>query len=303
MLNPQWLQTFAALIELGSFTRAAEKLQVTQAAVSQHLRQLEDRLGLLVIRRTRGIELTPAGQALLDYCKEIEVADKKLRLRLSDDDDADGEIGLISPGSIGLALFPILLDLQQDNPNWKMRHRFAPDPEVISAVLANQYELGFVTLKPDDARLAASKFAEEPLELVVPAGETAHEWSDLERLGFIDHPDGQAMANRLLSRRFPRNPGVASLPRHGFSNQVGLILEFVARGLGFTVIPRYARTVFPKPEAIAVMECGAPVVDTLWLIHRAEWPLSTRAQKTVAYLRERFAGAHCKVVKGARVHA
>ncbi|CAG9194819.1 LysR family transcriptional regulator protein [Paraburkholderia sabiae] len=288
MLNSQWLQTFVALIELGSFTRAAEKLQITQAAVSQHLRQLEDRLGLLVVRRARGIDLTPAGQALLDYCRELEAADKKLHLRLSDDDDADGEIGLITPGSIGLALFPILLDLQQHNPKWKIRHRFAPDPEVVSAVLANQYELGLVTLQPDDARLASSKLAEEPLELVVPAGETVGDWSDLQRIGFIDHPDGHAMANRLLSRRFPRNPGVACLPRHGFSNQVGLILEFVARGLGFTVIPRYARTVFPNAGAISVVEGGSPVIDTLWLIHRAEWPLPVRCGKTVKYLRERI---------------
>ncbi|WP_232221474.1 LysR family transcriptional regulator [Burkholderia sp. WSM2232] len=113
MLNPQWLQTFVALTELGNFTRAAERQQITQAAVSQHLRQLEDRLGLLVIRRTRGIELTPAGEALLEYCKELEVADKKLRLRLTDDTEAGGEISLITPGSIGLALFPLLLDLQK----------------------------------------------------------------------------------------------------------------------------------------------------------------------------------------------
>lgn len=288
MLNPQWLQTFVALTELGNFTRAAERLRITQAAVSQHLRQLEDKLGLLVIRHTRGVELTPAGHALLDYCREIEVADSKLQLRLSDNDDVGGEIGLISPGSIGLALFPMLLDLQQRYPNWKFRHRFAPDPEVISAVLANQYELGLVTLKPDDSRLAASKFAREPLELVVPAHETAHDWSDLQRLGFIDHPDGRAMADRLLSRRFPRNPGVASLPRHGFSNQVGLILEFVARGLGFTVIPRYARMVFQKSADINVIECGAPVVDTLWLIHRAEWPLPMRCQRAIAFLRQQF---------------
>ncbi|BCQ27556.1 hypothetical protein NK8_57450 (plasmid) [Caballeronia sp. NK8] len=58
MLNPQWLRTFAALAELGNFTRAAERLDLTQAAVSQHLHHLEDALGLLVIRRPRAIELS-----------------------------------------------------------------------------------------------------------------------------------------------------------------------------------------------------------------------------------------------------
>ncbi|WP_309834940.1 LysR family transcriptional regulator [Caballeronia sp. LZ065] len=71
MLNPQWLRTFAALAELGNFTRAAKRLDLTQAAVSQHVRHLEDALCLLVIRRSRAIELTPAGRALLDYCEAM----------------------------------------------------------------------------------------------------------------------------------------------------------------------------------------------------------------------------------------
>ncbi|MFM0143377.1 LysR family transcriptional regulator [Paraburkholderia sp. RL18-085-BIA-A] len=290
MLNPQWLRTFTTLAELGSFTRAAERLELTQAAVSQHLRHLENELGLLVIRRPRQLELTPAGNALLAYCAEMDLADQRLRLRLSGEDAESGEISLISPGSIGLTLYPMLLALQQAHPGWVVRHRFAPDSEVLAAVLQNQYELGLVTLKPDDARLSASHFTEEPLELVVPAAQAdVHEWSDLERLGFIDHPDGQAMASRLLSRRFPGNPGIHTLRRQGFSNQIGLILEPVAHGLGFTVIPRYARTAFPRQDEIAVVECGSPVVDTLWLIHRSEWPVSNCAARAIERLRERFA--------------
>jgi DNA-binding transcriptional LysR family regulator len=287
MLNPQWLRTFEMLAEAGSFTRAAERLGITQAAVSQHLRQLEDRLGLLVFRRPRGIEITPAGRALLDYCAELEVADRKLRGRLAEADAQSGEISLISPGSIGLAIYPLLLDLQAEHPGLAVRHRFAPDSEVLAAVLANQYDLGLLTLKPDDEHIKATRFAQEPLELVVPAGAAAHTWSDLARIGFIDHPDGMAMANRLLARRFPGNPGARSLPRHGFSNQIGLILEPVARGLGFTVIPRYARCAFSRQAAIEVVAGGDAVVDTLWLIHRAEWPLTRRAQQVVAYLREK----------------
>jgi DNA-binding transcriptional LysR family regulator len=285
MLNPQWLRTFAALVELGNFTRAAESLDLTQAAVSQHLRHLENALGLLVVRHPRRLELTPAGRALLDYCDEVNRADQRLRLRLSSADLESGEISLISPGSIGLALFPLLLTLQQAHPGWVVRHRFAPDPEVLEAVLRNQYELGLVTLKPDDPRLSVQEFTEEPLELLIPAHEDVHDWSDLDRLGFIDHPDGQAMANRLLSRHFPGNPGIRSVRRQGFSNQVGLILEPVARGLGFTVLPRYARTAFARQDLIKVIDCGPPVVDTLWLIHRAEWPLSACAAQAVEYLR------------------
>ena len=85
MHPPQWLYSFSALAHTGSFTRAAERLGLTQAAVSQHVRQLEDRLGPLLIRRPRAIELTPAGTALLQYCAEIEEADRRLAVRIADE--------------------------------------------------------------------------------------------------------------------------------------------------------------------------------------------------------------------------
>lgn len=285
MLSPQWLRTFAAVVEQGSFTRCAEYLDLTQAAVSQHVQKLEERLGPLLIRRPRQLELTPAGRALLDYCKEVNAADQRLEKRLSEQDDTHGEIGFICPGSIGLVLYPMLLNVQQANPGLVIRQRFAPDSEVLDAVLDNRFELGLTTLKPDDSRLNVSSFAEEPLELIAPAAERVENWDDLKRIGFIDHPDGRAMSIRLISRYYPDAPGVAAIPTRGFINQIGLILEPVSRGLGFTVLPRYARLAFQHPERIQVIDAPRLVKDTLWLIHRAEWPLSTRAQLVIEKLR------------------
>ncbi|WP_315388774.1 LysR family transcriptional regulator [uncultured Stenotrophomonas sp.] len=285
MYNPQWLRSFATVAVLGGFTRAANKLGLTQAAVSQHVRHLEEQLGPLLIRRPRQIELTPAGTALMAFIQDMERAERRLKATLSEEVSDQGEVSLITPGSVGLALYPVLLDFQQNHLGLSIRHRFAPDSEVLHAVLEKHYELGLVTLKPDDPRVSASAFTEEVLELVVPAGSSAKSWIDLQRLGFIDHPDGRAMATRLLSRRFPGNPGIGSLPVHGFTNQVALILEPVSRGLGFTVIPRHARESFAQPASIKTVACGDPVVDTLWLIHRSEWPLSGAAQWLVERLR------------------
>jgi DNA-binding transcriptional LysR family regulator len=284
MLNRQWLRSFSVLAETGSFTRSAERLGLTQAAVSQHVQHLERALGPVFIRRPRRLELTPAGAALLAHCQELQGADERLQRRLSEREAVQGVLGIVTPGSIGLALYPVLLDLQQARPGLVIRHRFAPDHEVLESVLEGRYELGLTTRRPDDARLAATSFVEEPLELVLPAGAQVRDWSGLVELGFIDHPDGQAMAARLLSRHFPGAPGVQTLPCHGFINQIGLILEPVARGLGFTVLPRYAREAFAHQDRIGVMRCEIPVLDTLHFVHRAEWPPSARAQVVMGYL-------------------
>ncbi|QUN05497.1 LysR family transcriptional regulator [Shewanella yunxiaonensis] len=291
MINPQWLQTFTVLSEMKNFTRTAERLGITQAAVSQQMRLLEQQFGHLLARRGREMALTPAGVALLQYQREVENAENRLQMRLTEAEATCGDVGIVSPGSIGLRLYPLLLELQQQHAGLVLRHRFAPDPEVLEVVLSNKYELGLTSTKPDDPRLSASRFTEEPLELVIPADKTVDSWQDLMQLGFIDHPDGRAMATRLLSRCFPGNPGISSLPITGFSNQVSLLLEPVARGLGFTVLPHFARISFAKQPAIKVVETPVAVVDTLWLIHRQEWPLSSRAEKVVAYLRQALCGS------------
>ncbi|MGN6480745.1 LysR family transcriptional regulator [Luteibacter sp.] len=288
MLSPAWLRSFSTLAAEGTFTRAAESLELTQAAVSQHVRHLEAQLGPLLIRRPRGIELTPAGHALLAYCEEVERAGRCLASRLTDADAVRGTVSIITPGSVGLSTYPRLLDIQRETPGLVVRHRFAPETEVVEAVLDNRYDIGIVSRRPDDNRLAAEPFCEEALELVVPAGAEVDGWDDLVRLGFIDHPDGHAMATRLLSRRYPGKRGLADIPVTGFTNQIALILEPVARGLGFSVMPRHARRAFARPEAIRVLGADQAVVETLWLIHRAEWALPRRVRHLVDELHQRL---------------
>lgn len=288
MLSPAWLRSFSTLAAEGTFTRAAESLELTQAAVSQHIRQIEAQLGPVLIRRPRGVELTPAGHALLAYCEEVERAGRCLASRLSDSDALQGEVSIITPGSVGLSTYPRLLDIQGETPGLVIRHRFAPEEEVLKAVLDNRADMGIVSHKPDDERLAVERFCEEALELVVPADAQVEGWEDLVRLGFIDHPDGHAMATRLLSRRYPGRRGLSDIPISGFTNQIALILEPVSRGLGFSVMPRHARRAFGRPEAIRVLDGDRSVVETLWLIHRAEWDLPRRARHVVEELHRRL---------------
>ncbi|MFQ1660970.1 LysR family transcriptional regulator [Aeromonas veronii] len=288
MVNPLWLHTLVVVHETGSFTRAAERLDLTQAAVSQHISRLEAEFGPLLLRKPRQLELTPRGLVLLDFARQQAQAAEQLRARLSDDDPHHGAITLSTPGSIGLLLYPLLLDLQQEHPGLTIQHRFAPTPDIVQAVLAGRSDLGLVDQPPEHPSIAAEPFAREPLCLVVPNDGEEPSWQHLCQLGFIDHPDGRSMAQRLLGRRYP-GQRVDEIPLRGFTNQIGLILEPVARGLGFTVLPRFAVTAFAQQEKIRVIQSSIEVIDTLWLIYRAEWPLPARHQRLVTVLKQRVA--------------
>ncbi|HDZ8979716.1 LysR family transcriptional regulator [Aeromonas veronii] len=288
MVNPLWLHTLVVVHETGSFTRAAERLDLTQAAVSQHISRLEAEFGTLLLRKPRQLELTPRGLVLLDFARQQAQAAEQLRARLSDDDPHHGAITLSTPGSIGLLLYPQLLDQQQEHPGLTIQHRFAPTPDIVQAVLAGRSDLGLVDQPPEHPSIAAEPFAREPLCLVVPNDGEEPSWQHLCQLGFIDHPDGRSMAQRLLGRRYP-GQRVDEIPLRSFTNQIGLILEPVARGLGFTVLPRFAVTAFAQQEKIRVIQSSIEVIDTLWLIYRAEWPLPARHQRLVTVLKQRVA--------------
>ncbi len=290
MINPLWMRSFVAISEHGSFTRAADSLNLTQAAVSQHLQRLEGELGQLLIRRPRNIELTPAGHILLAFAKEIDIASTRLRSRLANNDQHCGEISISTPGSIGLALYPRLLALQVEYPGLSIRYRAAPTSDIVAAVLDNRFELGLVTRLPEDGRITARPFTREKLCLILPANVQGESWPALMQLGFIDHPDGKEMATRLLSRRYP-GERFDRLPTRGFTNQIGMILEPVALGLGFTVLPRFAVEAYSNQQRLRIAEGKPDVIDNLWLIHRAEWPISAPAAWAMDFLSAEFSSS------------
>jgi hypothetical protein len=65
------------------------------------------------------------------------------------------------------------------------------------------------------------------------------------------------------------------------------------------LIPRYARQAFARPGDIRVIEAARPVIDTLWLIHRSEWPITSRATRAIAHLRQGMASAQTAIAGSA----
>jgi LysR family transcriptional regulator (chromosome initiation inhibitor) len=71
--DPDALECLAAIVEEGGFERAAQRLSITQSAVSQRLRALEAQVGTVLIVRSRPLKATPAGQLLLKHTKQLRL--------------------------------------------------------------------------------------------------------------------------------------------------------------------------------------------------------------------------------------
>lgn len=104
------LRTFAEIVDAGGLTPAAERLGVTQPALSRTLRDLETRMRAQLFRRTgRGMELTQAGAEFLAFAAEALHAFEQTRLRILETEGAvPGQLTLTVPLRLGRLLIPVL---------------------------------------------------------------------------------------------------------------------------------------------------------------------------------------------------
>lgn len=266
MINPLWLRSFCTLVEVMHFTRTAKQLNMTQSGVSQHIHKLESLLEQpLLIRQGKHFSLTDAGERLYREGRELLNSLAELERNIGDDPAFEGLVRVVSPGSVGLKLYHQLLLLQKQHPKLVIDYRFAPNREVERLICEHKVDIGFMTSSTMTNDVHIQLIGEEELLLVTPYTIQSPTWQQLQTLGFIDHPDGAYHAGLLLGANYPEFEEGQAFKRSGFSNQISLILEPVAMGLGFTVLPRHAVAAFNKPDCIYINPLEKQVSETLYL--------------------------------------
>ncbi|WP_380056742.1 LysR family transcriptional regulator [Falsihalocynthiibacter sp. SS001] len=280
MLNANWLNTFTTLCETGHFTRTAERLNMTQPGVSQHLRKLEGQLGqALISQQGKSFTLTAAGEAIFELGLSRRAEEKRLREALETDDRDVGEVRIACSGSFAMLLYPKLLPWMEGAPDLSIKLEAAPQAEIQSGLLDGRFDLGVLGADPNHARLDARRMGREELCLVLPAdaSEELTGFADLDERGFIAHPDGHAYADDLLNLNFPEAyPGADKIRIRGYVNQIGQIPAPVARGVGYTLLPRSGVEAFGQKELLKIIELPERRWHELWLANRRGRSLSAR---------------------------
>jgi DNA-binding transcriptional LysR family regulator len=282
MLNATWLETFTTLCEIGHFTQAAERLNMTQPGVSQHLRKLEQQVGQgLISRQGKSFTLTPAGEAVFELGLSRRAEEKRLRDAIEADERDAGSVHIACSGSFAMLLYPILLPWMRAAPDLSVHLEAAPQGEILAGLLEGRFDLGVLGADPDHARLEAKYLGREELCLVLPAdaADTPISFTDLEARGLIAHPDGYGYADDLLRLNFPDDyPGADRLSVRGSVNQIGQIPAPVAQGVGYTLLPRSGVEAFTDKASLSVCQLPKRRWHELWLAVRRGRCLSARAR-------------------------
>ncbi|MDH4573228.1 LysR family transcriptional regulator [Salinicola acroporae] len=288
MFNAQYFRTYMMLVETGSFTQTAGKLDMTQPGVSQHVRKLEEYLGRsLLNRHGRRFSLTDAGRRAYDYAVKLFAEHEHFRHSLDDDSPDSGECRIASPGSVGLMFYPFLLGYQQMHPGLTVNYSFAFNHEIAQDVVAGRYDVGIVTEISKHPDLSYEAWHQEPLCLVVPADFAGTSLGELLALGFVNYNDGNTNASLLLKSNFGSEfRSMSHFPRQGFTNEVGQVLDAVARGLGFTVVSRPVLETSPWQRQVKEVSLSKPVHETLHLVSRTDVELPKRYRQLLESFRQ-----------------
>jgi DNA-binding transcriptional LysR family regulator len=288
------LANFLVLAQLGNMTRAAEKLHVTQPALSGQVKRLESELGTpLFHRQGRGLALTAAGETFRRYAADaIERLSAGQEALLSLETLDTGTIAIGGGATSTTCLLPRIIGrFHRKHPGVRFNIREAPSRTIVDAVLTGELDLGLVTLpitSTDAAtRLSVTEWLQDELVLLVPpkhrlASRRSFHWSDLHNQPLIAFESGSAV-RQLLDRQLAAN-GVAPAVVMELRS-IATITSMVAAGIGLGFISRLA------DEREKGLRCAdKPLTRELAIIERRDRTRSRALEAFSDALRSEAAG-------------
>ncbi|CAA0118399.1 HTH-type transcriptional activator CmpR [Halioglobus japonicus] len=285
-MDTQNLKAFLLVAETGSFSLAAQKLHLTQPAVSKRVAQLEEQLNTTLFDRIgRTVSTTEAGQALLPHARavqlELQAAEQSVRDLAG---EVRGRLRLATSHHIGLhRLPPILSFFSQTYPNVHLDIEFMDSEQAYDLTLRGEAELAVVTLAPTPVDSVVTRAIwHDPLDFMIQAGHSlsAQKVLDLEQLSKypailpgLNTYTGQIVKSLFDRRGLPMQVAIAT-------NYLETIRMMAAVGLGWTVLPRSM-----LDASLATLPIhDARIERTLGVVHHESRSLSRAARAFIKAL-------------------
>ena len=290
------LNAFIAIAETGSFSAAAQRLHLTQPAVSKRIAALETQLDVRLFDRLgREVGLTEAGRALLPRAYQIlNVLDDTRRALSNLNGTIGGRLTLATSHHIGLhRLPPLLRAFTRAYPQVSLDIRFLDSEVAYDEVLHGRAELAVITLAPQTAEpVMAVKVWDDPLDFVVAPEHPLAGMQDIRLADVAGHPavfpGGNTFTHHIAQRLFEREGLVPNITMS--TNYMETIKMMVSIGIAWSVLPR---TMLDE-QVVRLPLPGVQLSRQLGYIVHTERTLSNAATAFMALLaaEQRLAGNH-----------
>ncbi len=260
MIDLFFMKTFISVAQTKSFRLAAERNHITQPAVSQHVRVLEQKLGCTLLeRKGKNINLTEAGKIFYTYAENILKEYEEARVRINEiDNQFTGTIRIATIYSIGLyTLQPIIRKFLKKYPSVNVHLEYAQNQHIYEMITDNAIDFGFVAYPKKVSGVVTQTFSEDNLIIVqspeYPIFNKKHiSINDLDNKKFIsfssDIPTGKSI------KQFLRKHKIAPELVHMYEN-IETLKSAISIGMGFSIIPKSTVTQELKDKSLVAVRC------------------------------------------------
>lgn len=271
------LRYFIAVAEEGSLTLAAERrLHTAQPSLSRQIRDLELEVGTpLLLRNSRGVELTPAGKVFLDHARlalaQVEIAGEVAR-RAAQLSKTSFVLGFLT-GHEMTWLPEALRLLRAEMPNIEVVIHSQLSPDLAAGLLQGKVDVAFLRREDQMPGLAFKPVTREPLVIILPgthrlASKKAIRPQDIGRETFISVPKHSAPALRAVIDAYAVKMGINLTPDHEVDN-LSMAISMVASTGGLAMLPAYARNFLPPFVVSRPLQGDAPTIELVIGYNRA----------------------------------
>jgi len=255
-------------------SKGAERCGISQSAASQHVQEVERRLGAALLDRgKRPLALTAAGKLYADLCREVVLREEQFQAALDELKRQAGDtVRVASIYSIGLSeMSGIREAFEARFPAAHLEVDYMRPDQIYRAVLNRSADLGLVSYPESSREIAALPWRQEEMQLAVPpshplAGRARVYPADLNGTEYVAFDEDLTIRREL--DRFLRTEGVEVHIAMHFDN-IQTIKEAVAFGSGVSILPARTMQAEVAQGRLAAVRLHAPdLVRPVGIVHR-----------------------------------
>ncbi len=278
------LSLFNLVARTGSISRGAELASLALGAASKRISDLEGAVGTALLERhSRGVKLTPAGEALHRHAQKILSDVDQLAADLSD--HARGVTGVVrlwaNTSAVTQFLPADLASFATQQPGIRIQLNEADSREIVLAVLDGRADLGIFADRTPALGLQTSRYRRDRLVLVVPPGHPLDgrgrvAFADAAGFDFVSLSQGTSLAQRLaLESGQAGQPLRIRIHVRSFD----AMCQMVAAGLGIAILPSAAVQPLVRALGLRQLALDAPWVDRELLLGARDFGALPRAAR------------------------
>jgi DNA-binding transcriptional LysR family regulator len=294
-LDPISLQLFVAVCEEGSLARAADREALVASALSKRISALEAEVGVpLLLRRRRGVDPTPAGEALLARAREVLAALDRLRSEL-------GAFGAGVQGSVRVLASPSVLaeQLPEDigrflevQPGLSVSLDERTGPDIVRALREGAADLGVLWDRADLSGLQLLPYRRDHLCVAMSPAHPLARRASLRFADTLDQVSVGVATGGLMDQLLRRQAAlIGRLPAHRIQvSSLDAACRIVAAGLGLAVLPREVAVPHAGAGRLALVPLSEAWARRQFVVATRPQPLPSASTQLLARHLQALAG-------------